>query len=161
MEHDPQAFGRDRGRLVRLVASGRGRYHVLALAAEHGLVCYEPGYHVVNPNAPGYVSALHVVVGELADDARPRRAPVGMDRRSGGGDNGYVILERADGWFVQVGYGDAAGVPAGTYALEYREGSMDRHFRYQTTDREAAVRLLQGFRVGDETWKRLHPWEPL
>lgn len=31
---------------------------VLALATEHGLVCYEPGHHVLNPNAPGYVPAF-------------------------------------------------------------------------------------------------------
>ncbi|GAA4572294.1 hypothetical protein GCM10023176_34930 [Micromonospora coerulea] len=78
-----------------------------------------------------------------------------------GKDNGHVILERADGWFAQVGYGDLAGVPVGTYALEYQEGSVDQHFRCQTTDREAAVRLLQEFRVGDETWKRRHQWLPL
>ena len=55
----------------------------------------------------------------------------------------------------------ATGGTSGTYALEYQEGSIDRHFRYQTTDHEAAVRLLQEFRAGDETWKRRHLWGPL
>lgn len=67
-----------------------------------------------------------------------------------GADNRYVNLERADGWFVQVGYGEVAGVSAGTYALEYQEGSVEQHFRCQTTDREAAGRLLQEFLAGDE-----------
>nr|WP_204342866.1 hypothetical protein [Micromonospora terminaliae] len=134
---------------------------VLALAVEHGLVCYEPGYHVVNPNAPGYTAPF-----TLSSESLPTM-PDPDDRRlewimgQVGRDNGYVILERADGWFVQVGYGDAGGVPDGTYALEYREGSIDRHFRCQTTDRAAAVRLLQEFRAGDETWKRRHTWGPL
>jgi hypothetical protein len=44
-----------------------------------------------------------------------------------GTDSEFVILERADGWFVQVGYGEFAGAPDGTYALEYQEGSTDRH----------------------------------
>jgi hypothetical protein len=56
---------------------------------------------------------------------------------------------------------NGAGVPAGTYALEYQEGSIDRHFRCQTTDREEAVRLLREFRDGDQAWKRRHVWQPL
>ena len=58
-----------------------------------------------------------------------------------GRGNEFVILERADGWFAQVGYGEFAHVPAGMYALEYQEGSADRHFRCQTTDRTEMQRL--------------------
>ena len=76
-----------------------------------------------------------------------------------GTNNNSAALERSDGWFVQVGFGDR--VPDGTYALEYQEVSIDQHFRCQTTDREAAVRLLQEFLAGDETWKRRHQWRPL
>lgn len=97
----------------------------------------------------------------LADDARPDPRRLEWIIGKVGRDNSYVILERADGWFVQVGYGDAAGVPVGTYALEYQEGSIDRHFRSQTTDREAALRFLQDFHAGDEIWKRRHQWQPL
>ncbi|WP_432993890.1 hypothetical protein [Dactylosporangium sp. CA-233914] len=134
---------------------------VLTLAAEHGLVCYESGYHVVNPNAPGYVAPFTLSSENLPTmpdpDARRLEWIIGQV----GKGNGYVILDRADGWFVQVGYGDIAGVPTGTYSLEYQEGSLERHFRCQTADREAAVRLLQEFRAGDETWKRRHTWQPL
>jgi hypothetical protein len=134
---------------------------VLTFAAEHGLVCYEPGYHVVNPNAPGYVAPFTLSSESLPTMPDPDAHRLEWIIGQVGKDNGYVILERADGWFVQVGYGDAAGVPAGTYALEYQEGSIDQHCRCQTTDREAAVRLLQEFRAGDETWKRRHQWRPL
>ena len=134
---------------------------VLALAAEHGLVCYEPGYHIVNPNVPGYVAPF-----TLSSEGLPMMPDPDSHRLEWiigqlGTDNGYVILERADGWFVQVGYGDGTGVPAGTYALEYQEGSIDQHFRCQTTDREEAARLLREFRDGDQTWKRRHAWQPL
>jgi hypothetical protein len=131
---------------------------VLTLAAEHGLVCYEPGYHVVNPNAPGYVAPFTLSSEGFPTMPDPDARRLAWIIGQVGKDNGYVILERADGWFVQVGYGEAAGVPSGTYALEYQEGSIDQHFRCQTTDREAAVRLLQKFQAGDETWKRRHLW---
>jgi len=134
---------------------------VLTLAAENGLICYEPGYHIVNPNAPGYRAAFTLSSESLPTmpDPDARRLEWIMGRL--GTDNRYLILERADGWFVQVGYGDIAGVPAGTYALEYREGSADQHFRCQTTERGAGVRLLQEFLAGDGTWKRRHQWRPL
>ncbi|MGC4755582.1 hypothetical protein [Micromonospora trifolii] len=134
---------------------------VLTLAAEHGLICYEPGYHVVNPNAPGHAALFTLSSESLPTMPDPDAGRLEWIIGKVGKNNGYVILERADGWFVQVGYGDAAGVPAGTYTLEYQEGSIDRHFRCQTTDREAALRLLQDFRAGDERWKRRHLWGPL
>ncbi|MEU8015903.1 hypothetical protein AB0B74_08020 [Micromonospora parva] len=134
---------------------------VLTLAAEHGLICYEPGYHVVNPNAPGHAALFTLSSESLPTMPDPDAPRLEWTIGQLGTNNSYVILERADGWFVQVGYGDAAGVSAGTYALEYQEGSIDRHFRCQTTDREAALRLLQEFRVGNDGWKRRHLWGPL
>lgn len=133
---------------------------VLTLAAEHGLVCYEPGYHVVNPNTPGHVAPFTLSSQSLPVMPDPDRHRLEWIMGQVGENNGYVILERADGWFVQVGYGGLAGLTAGTYALEYQEGSIDQHFRCDTTDREAAVRLLQEFRTGDETWKYRHLWRP-
>lgn len=56
---------------------------VLALAAEHGLVCYEPGYHVVNPNVPGYAAAF-TLSSENLPTVPDRRSPIGMDHGSGG-----------------------------------------------------------------------------
>lgn len=161
MEHDTRALQCGRGCLMRMVTSERGRYNVLTLAAEYGLVCYEPGYHIVNPNAPGYRPAFTLSSESLPTMPDPDARRVEWITGRLGADNRYVILERADGWFVQVGYGDVAGVPPGTYALEYREGSVDQHFRCQTAEREAGTRLLQDFLAGDEVWKRRHQWQPL
>jgi hypothetical protein len=134
---------------------------VQMLAEQHGLVCYEPGDHVLKPNAPGYRPAFTLAVEHLSvvPDPDDRRLEWAAGRL--GADNTYMILERADGWFVQVGYGPARGVPAGTYALEHQEGSLDRHYRCQTTDRLEVAKFLREFRTGDETWKRRHVWRPL
>lgn len=75
-----------------------------------------------------------------------------------GDDNYFAILTRADGWFVQVGYGTTAGVAPGTYAIEHQEGSTDQHFASHTTDIRAVTRFLQEFRAGVDTWKRRHSW---
>jgi hypothetical protein len=134
---------------------------VQALAVEHGLVCYEPGHHVLNPNAPGYDPPFTLSSESLPTILDPDERRLEWMIGKVGRDNRHVTLERRDGWFVQVGYGEAAGVRQGTYALEYQEGSPDRHFRCQTTDGHEALRLLKEFRSGDETWKRRHPWQPL
>jgi hypothetical protein len=133
----------------------------VTLAADNGLICYEPGYHIVNPNAPGYRAAFALLSAGLPTMPDPDAYRLAWSMTRLAPHNPYVILERADGWFVQVGYGEPAGVPAGTYALEYQEGSLDKHFRCETTDRVDGVRLLQEFLAGDEGWKRRHQWQPL
>ena len=57
---------------------------IMTLAVEHGLVCYEPGYAVVETERARLRRALHIVVAELSHDARSRSSPPGMDHGSGG-----------------------------------------------------------------------------
>ncbi|AEV87618.1 hypothetical protein ACWT_6606 [Actinoplanes sp. SE50] len=134
---------------------------VVALAREHGLVCYEPQSGLLNPNAAGHLAAFTLTSAagpEIPDPSSDR-----IDTLVGelGPDNHFVILERSDGWFVQVGYGPAAGTEPGRYALEYREGGPEHHFRTETTDPLEASRLLTGFLTGDDSWKRRYVWRPL
>ncbi|GIF16230.1 hypothetical protein [Actinoplanes teichomyceticus] len=134
---------------------------VVALAREYGLVCYEPQSHLLNPNAAGHAPGfvLTSAVGPDIADPTPDRIERMVSRI--GPDNYFLILERADGWFVQVGYGPAAGAEPGRYALEYREGGPERHFRTETADRAEAVRLLTEFLAGAQSWKLRHAWRPL
>jgi hypothetical protein len=129
------------------------------LAAEHGVVCYVVFPRRLQPDGPGFAprftmtsAALRKVYDPDADEVRRQVTRVGRG-------NEFAILERADGRFVQVGYGDFVGVPPGTYALEYREG--DDQYQAKTTDVAMAVRFLQEFLAGDETWKRRHLWRRL
>jgi hypothetical protein len=135
---------------------------VTSMASDHGLVCYEPGYHILNPNAAGYVPGFTLTSPALLPavlDPDARR--VEWIARQLGDENHFAVLERADGWYVQVGYGERVGVPAGTYVLEYREGSADRHFRTETRDVAEATRFLQEFLAGKERWKHRHAWRTL
>lgn len=78
-----------------------------------------------------------------------------------GNSNPFAILERADKWFAQVGYGSQVGAPAGTYVLEYREGAADKHLRAETRSIDEATRFLREFLAGTEDWKRRHVWQPV
>ncbi|MBO3743112.1 hypothetical protein [Actinoplanes flavus] len=122
---------------------------ILELAARHGLVCYEPGYAIVNPNAPGYAPQF-----TLTSDAYPVMPDPDENRlkwimRYVGTKNRWVTLSRADGPFVQV------ASEKGAYLLEYREGE---HFHCRTTDYHEAQDLLVEFRAGADTFKRRHVW---
>jgi hypothetical protein len=149
----------------RLIAMSIGWRHVAevaptvrALAGEHGLICYDPQDNVVVPNVPGYVPAFSLTSehGPMVPDPDDDRIERTLTRL--GRDNSFAILDRADGWYVQVGYGETAGVRPGLYAMEYREGSPDRHFRAVTSDVTAVVRFMQEFLRGDDGWKRRHGW---
>ncbi|GLW32560.1 hypothetical protein [Actinoplanes regularis] len=134
---------------------------VVALAREHGLICYEPQTHLLNPNAAGHVAAFTLTSADGPDVPDPTSKRI--DERIGhlGLDNHFLVLERSDGWFVQVGYGPAAGTEPGRYALEYREGTPKEHYRTETPDRTEATRLLTEFLAGADTYKRRHTWRPL
>ena len=72
----------------------------------------------------------------------------------------FVLLQRSDGAYAQVGIGPKAGVGPGVYALEHRSGPEGEHLRADTTDQDEAVRFMQRFRAGDE-WRAGHDWRRL
>jgi hypothetical protein len=148
---------------ISCVWSRAGEVHsaVQGLAREHGLVCYDPQRDVLVTNAPGYVAEFVLTTERLGDypDPDERRIEWAIAKLSD--DNFFATLARADGWFVQVGYGKTAGVRPGSYAMEYQEGSTDNQFASQTTDMGAATRFMLEFRAGVDTWKRRHSWHRL
>lgn len=134
---------------------------VVGLAREHGLVCYEPQSHLLNPNAAGHIPGFTLTSAAGPEVPDPTDKRIEQRIRRLGPDNHFLILERSDGWFVQVGYGPAAGTSPGRYALEYREGTPEKHYRAETTDLTEAASLLTDFLAGDETYKRRHVWHQL
>jgi hypothetical protein len=76
-----------------------------------------------------------------------------------GSDGWYAVLERRDGWFVQVGYGASAGTRPGWYALERQEGSVSEHYRTETTDLREVIEAFVGFATDDPDWTRRFTWQ--
>jgi hypothetical protein len=73
-------------------------------------------------------------------------------------DNSYAILERADGWYFQVGIGATAGTRPDWYALERQDGTPDKHFRTELTDIEEVILAFTGFLEGDPTMTSRFAW---
>jgi hypothetical protein len=60
---------------------------------------------------------------------------------------------------VQVGIGQRAGnVPDGKFALEYREGDPDRHYRIVVDSLDDAVTLFEDFAAGRDSYKAAFAW---
>lgn len=130
------------------------------LAAQHGLVCFDPQSAVVHhpplTRAPGSL-LLESGNGSVVIDPSPEdlRSQLGHLSRT----NFFAYLEREEGWFVQIGIGEHAGnVPDGKFALEYREGDADRHFRVLVDRLDDAVALFEDFAAGRDSFKTAFAW---
>jgi hypothetical protein len=77
-----------------------------------------------------------------------------------GTDRWFAILERQNGWFVQVGYGTRAGTRPGWYALEHQDGASHAHYRTITSDLQDIVAAFIGFATEDAGWTTRFAWEP-
>jgi len=128
------------------------------LATEHGLVCYEPASHILHPNAAGYVAQFVLTAAGVPTIPDPDAKRLDWVVRRLDDRNFFAVLDRADGRFAQVGYGPQAGLPAGTWALEYYEDGL---FRTRTPEVEEAVRFFQDYLADDDAWRGRHTWQPV
>lgn len=132
---------------------------VRTLAREHGLVCFDPQAGVVH--APGAESPrrLHWQCCDGTALVRPDVASIEheLDRLSE--RNWYAVLEDEDERYVQVGLGGRAGVPDGQFAVEYRDGAPERHFRHVTASLGIVKTAFLGFTRNDNTWRDQLTWQ--
>lgn len=104
------------------------------------------------PEATNIYEQRALVLSELSRPAVPE-GPAGTDRW-------FAILERQNGWFVQVGYGTRAGTRPGWYALEHQDGASHAHYRTITSDLQDIVAAFIGFATEDAGWTTRFAWEP-
>jgi hypothetical protein len=147
--------------VLRVATDARALAEVVRQGARrHGLVCYDPRRELVDPDGPA-LAAFTLSSARLAPVPDPGDELIGKTVRGLDEDNFFAVLERADGTFVQVGFGARAGAPAGVYALEFSGGDPQRHWRSETTDVGEAVRLVREFRDGGDSWRSRYAWRPL
>jgi hypothetical protein len=139
---------------------------VLALADRHGLICFEPP------------AAVHLPA--LLRPAPPPRPDVRLECSDGeeidfpadsdiddavarmGDELWFVILHRDRQNFMQVATGPQAGkLAAGRYALEFQDGSPDRHYRSEVGDLAAVSSALLDYAHQRDGWQRRHAWQLL
>ncbi|MFF7646728.1 hypothetical protein [Streptomyces canus] len=124
---------------------------LLELASASGVTCYDPQSGNVHFPASGNSVTLEFSDGSVVNN--PSRDDVTRALNGLSPEDWYLILETRPGWFIQVGFGAAAGIPPGSYVLEVRDGSEDKHFRAMVTE---LPRIIDAFRrslSGDSTWR--------
>lgn len=120
---------------------------IMQMAAEHGLICYEPGYHIVNPNTPGYAAPFTLSFESLPTMPDPDDRRLAWAVQEINTTNRYLRLTRRDGRYVQVTYAAGTSQQAGDYVLEFSTPTSNTARQNETTDLAGAIRVLQQFRV--------------
>lgn len=74
-----------------------------------------------------------------------------------GPGNQFLVIDRVDapgpGYYMQI-YREVDG----TYVVEYREGSAERHFETVVSDLPSAVAVLTGWAAADPAWHEGREW---
>lgn len=124
---------------------------VLELAREYGITSYDPQSQQVHFPGDGSLATLELANGAVIKGANLSDV-IGALRVLSEQD-WYVILETEPGKYIQVGLGETAGAPAGSYALEFREGSNDQHIRAITGELVDVIDAFSGFFSDDFSWR--------
>jgi hypothetical protein len=111
--------------------------------------------HPPQSSGPSYV--LTTPSGRTIND--PSRKVLRQALTQLGADGWFAILERNDGWYVQVGIGSQAGTRPGWYALERQDGGPSEHYRTVVTDLGEIVAAFTGFAESDPDWTRRFAWQ--
>ena len=74
------------------------------------------------------------------------------------GRNSHVLLRRDERWYVRLGAGPAVGLVDGGFAAEYRDGSADTLYRYETPDLAEVVELADSFTRVRGRWETPFGW---
>lgn len=129
------------------------------LAEEHALHCYDPQLRQLRTSwGQPWRFELTSARGHSSRDPDPVAIRNVVAKVSA--DHYYAILTRADGWYLQVGYGERAGTRPGWYALEHRDGAPDQHFRTEVTDIGEVIDAFIAFSCDDPTMLRHFTWRP-
>lgn len=127
---------------------------VIALAREHGLLCYDPQAGLVRTYARTGKTTLSTADGVRMAD--PSAGQIGDALADLDESNWFAILERGhEGSEVYL----QTARNEGGFLLEHREGSPERHYTVKVTDRDRLVRAFAAFVAGDDAWKGWFAWE--
>jgi hypothetical protein len=133
---------------------------VVALAGRHGLVCFDPQAEVLHlpPALRGTDGlSLQPCVGLKVED--PDRDVIERAVRRLSAENWFLILEKRLGRYLQVGQGPNAGLSAGGFAVEHRDGSPDRHYRCVLSEKNQVATIFADFASGEAAWSVDARWD--
>ena len=132
---------------------------VRGLAFAREFACFDPQTSRLYLPGGGTITdvgTLETPSGEMFE--HPSDSLVAATVRSISGDNWYAILD-LESRYIQVGYGERAGVAGGMLAIERREAAGE-HWRAVTTDVDACIDAMTGFRRENMAPLQAFDWVP-
>lgn len=131
--------------------------YMFALAEQMGLIVLDPQDNSVYLPGPP-VPTLHLFVGSGARFREPEPDVVVYQVRKALTRGEFVVLQTEPERFVQAKVGIGPGRDEPGYAVEYRDGSAEAHFRYETADIDTALEVFEAYARHDETYRTRWPW---
>jgi hypothetical protein len=129
------------------------------LASIHGLILLDPQDNSVYlPPSLGRTLELTVAGKRKLVDPEPDVLAYQVRRALEQGS--FAIVEAEPGYYMQAGSGPAAGTSLAGYAVEYRDGSVEAHFRYETLNLDDVLAVFEAFRANDGAFRTRLPWKP-
>jgi hypothetical protein len=141
---------------LSLASAGEVAPSIRHLAERYGLVCYDPHAGQVQLPRPLASPLLQLSGDGLAAIIEPSTEEVSRVVARLGDEHTHLTLQRFAQQYVQA----AVRSTTGKFAVEYRDGSPDRHFQGNTSDIAVLVHIFVGFALDAEEWKRRYRWRP-
>ncbi|MGW3994010.1 hypothetical protein ACWEF6_11035 [Amycolatopsis sp. NPDC004772] len=129
---------------------------LLWLSSGHGVTCFDPQAGEVFP--PGENSGIALEMADGRNIVNPDQGVIELELRKLSDENWYLIAEKRPGWYVQVGYGTAAGVRSNSFVVEFREGGPRQHFRAVLDSIDAVRSAFLGFVNDQDGWRERLPF---
>lgn len=129
---------------------------LLRLSASHGVTCFDPQAESVF--LPGEHSGIALETADGRNIANPAPDVIDQELRNLSDENWYLIAEKRPGWYVQVGYGSAAGVRPNSFVVEFREGGPQQHFRAVVDSVDEVRSVFLGFVNDQDGWRERLPF---
>ena len=165
-EDDPRSVWtftpRASDRVVELRVSLAGSHAeptIRALAAEFGLVCYEPQTGAVWPNVPSYQPAILLDYGYLSvpdpEPARVQRVVLHLSHKFAEYDT--VTLRSVGRTSLEIRYRGSDADRPSTFVLRLGDGDNWTLWS-ETADPDQVVSVVRSFHDQSDDWRRLLDW---
>ena len=96
---------------------------------------------------------------QVIHDPSPEVIAAVIEGLPAGGDSFAILASDAD----ELTFIQAIGSPAEGFALEYQDGSLDRHFECASQDltAEHVVLAFRSYQRGETVWRTAFEWRPM
>lgn len=135
---------------------------VRELADRHGLIYYDPQAGTTSqPDFSGTGKRLSLSSCNGSRSVNPTPDRIAETLRQLSARNWFAVLQRDDDRYVQVGFGEQAGMHPEMYVLERRDGSAEDHYRTLAADIDKVITAFQSYAQADASWTSRFSWQKI